>query len=218
MPSSDAPVNVRLELHPVEPRVLGIGEDRPRLSWVVPAADEGWEQTAYEVELVRDAAATSHVVESGDQVLVPWPGEPLASRERRRPPRSGPRRRDWSDWSEASERRGRAPARGRTGRPASSARRRSAAWTPPAPLLAGTWELPDDVASARLYVTAHGVYEASSTASGSATSCSRPAGRATRTGCATRPTTSRDLLRPGANDVERAAGQRLVPRPSRPGT
>ena len=60
---------------------LGIGERRPRLSWTT-AAPPAWRQTAYEIELTRDTGTTVTTAGSTEQVLVPWPGDPLRSRER----------------------------------------------------------------------------------------------------------------------------------------
>jgi alpha-L-rhamnosidase len=60
---------------------LGIGVPAPRLSWTLPVGTG--RQEAYELEL--DRSGTVHRtgrVESPEQVLVPWPGEPLTSRER----------------------------------------------------------------------------------------------------------------------------------------
>lgn len=48
------------------------GDWYPRLSWTVPQADEGYEQTAYEVEISRDGSRERYRVDSGEQVLVPW--------------------------------------------------------------------------------------------------------------------------------------------------
>ncbi|MEU1973008.1 family 78 glycoside hydrolase catalytic domain [Microbacterium sp. NPDC019599] len=59
----------------------GIGESRPRLSWSVTSAPAGWRQHAYRVEVRRGAASGSFDVESPEQVLVAWPAEALASRE-----------------------------------------------------------------------------------------------------------------------------------------
>ncbi|MEU1345092.1 glycoside hydrolase family 3 C-terminal domain-containing protein [Streptomyces sp. NPDC005827] len=62
------------------PDGLGIGVSEPRLSWTLPAGTGP--QTAYEIETVRDGVTerTGRVDDSG-QLLVPWPGRPLASRK-----------------------------------------------------------------------------------------------------------------------------------------
>ena len=69
----------RFEHHRV---ALGIGESTPRLSWKT-VAEAGWRQSAYQLELTRGntmwMGARTH---SGDSVLVPWPSDPLQSRER----------------------------------------------------------------------------------------------------------------------------------------
>ena len=74
---SAAPVDIRFEHGPT----LGIGAASPRLSWAVPDAEPDFTQDAYEVEVTRDGTDVVSV-ESGEQVLVPWPVAPLASRER----------------------------------------------------------------------------------------------------------------------------------------
>ena len=77
-----APTAVRFEHRTDEDPVLGIRTATPRLSWIVPAADAGFVQEAYEVELTRAGRAPEVVrVTSGEQVLVPWPATPLTSRE-----------------------------------------------------------------------------------------------------------------------------------------
>lgn len=76
MPSAAAPTGIRFEHH--DAPMLGIGQRRPRLSWRVPDADPGHRQRAYEIAL----GERTFVVESAEQVLVPWPGPPLAARER----------------------------------------------------------------------------------------------------------------------------------------
>ncbi|TDE08334.1 alpha-L-rhamnosidase [Jiangella asiatica] len=60
---------------------LGIGEPRPRLSWRVRSAPSGWRQTAYRIDIVRNGNIHSYEVESAEQILVPWPASPLRSRE-----------------------------------------------------------------------------------------------------------------------------------------
>ena len=91
-----APTSLRFE-HRAAP-VLGLGTATPRLSWQVAAADADYAQTAYEVEITTGTAQV-YTVQSPEQVLVPWPGDPLTSREsaqvRVRVRGNG----DWSDWS-----------------------------------------------------------------------------------------------------------------------
>ncbi len=138
---------------------VGIGESAPRLSWTVRTDLPGWVQRAYEIEL-DDGSATGPI-ESGQSVLVGWPGTELVSRERR-----GTRVRvhgcdgsvsDWSPWSwveaglleTADWRAGAtAPPPELLGAPDG-----------PAPLLRREFTVRAPVAAARLYVTAHGLYE-----------------------------------------------------------
>ena len=68
-----APTHLRIE-HLDRPD--GITERAPRLSWRLPAGTA--EQEAYEIEV---DGSTSGCVESAASVLVPWPGEPLRSRQ-----------------------------------------------------------------------------------------------------------------------------------------
>lgn len=59
---------------------FGIGQSRPRLSWITSSAPDGWSQAGYEIE-VRGGGAVR--VASSESVLVPWPFAELSSRERR---------------------------------------------------------------------------------------------------------------------------------------
>ncbi|GAB3573031.1 glycoside hydrolase family 78 protein [Amycolatopsis endophytica] len=141
---------VRFEHHD---RALGIGTGSPRLSWQVRTDDPGWAQTAYEVELDGSRRVR---VDSSEQVLVPWPFEPLPSRTsasvRVRVEPGG-------EWSE--------PVTVETGllRPGDW----SAKFVSPraiggigqrAPILTRSVTLRSGIVSARLYATAHGVYTA----------------------------------------------------------
>ncbi|MGC4941385.1 family 78 glycoside hydrolase catalytic domain [Kribbella sp. DT2] len=157
MSRSAAPTHLRFDHHTATEPVLGIGSAAPRLSWQVPSADEDWAQTAYELEIVRgDAAPRTHVVESAVQILVAWPDNPLGSRERAAV-RVRVRGADWSEWSEPA-----VVEAGLLGTDDWSARfvspREIGDHDSPAPLVAGEFELPDDIVSARLYATAHGTY------------------------------------------------------------
>ncbi|TCO51023.1 alpha-L-rhamnosidase [Kribbella antiqua] len=150
-----APTLLRFEHRTDAGPVLGIGTATPRLSWQVPTAPAGYAQTAYEVE-ISTGTAQVYTVESPDQVLVPWPGDPLASRQSaqvRVRVRGGD---DWSEWSEpATVEAGLLSATDWTARFVSP---RDNSYGSPAPLLAGVADLPSDVVKARLYATAHGVY------------------------------------------------------------
>jgi len=157
MPHSQAPVSLRVENHPIRPAVLGVGEAAPRLSWVVPAADAGWEQSAYEIEIVRAGSVRTFEVPSAESVLVAWPDAPLASRESATM-RVRVRDDAWSEWSQPV-----AVEAGLLSAEDWSARFVSpvgiGGLDSPAPVLRGSWTIPAQVVSARLYVTAHGVYE-----------------------------------------------------------
>ncbi|MEU4606182.1 glycoside hydrolase family 78 protein [Kribbella sp. NPDC023972] len=159
-----APTALRFEHRTDTGPVLGIGTATPRLSWQVPTADAGYTQTAYEVEIAdwgggarNTATAQVFTVQSPDQVLVPWPGEPLRSRdavEVRVRVRGNDD--DWSAWSEpATVEAGLLSATDWTARFVSP---RDNSYGSPAPLLAGVLDLPGDIAKARLYATAYGVY------------------------------------------------------------
>ncbi|MFB8189456.1 family 78 glycoside hydrolase catalytic domain [Microbacterium sp. NPDC055988] len=61
---------------------LGIGESRPRLSWTLSDAPADWQQHAYAITVVRIDGEETFDVASSEQVLVPWPSRALESRER----------------------------------------------------------------------------------------------------------------------------------------
>ena len=140
---------------------LGIGESQPRVSWLI-VSDAPFEQAAYEIEGRWLGGRTqTHVVESREQVLVDWPFPPLASRERvevrvRVQPGAG----QWSAWSEWS-----AVEAGLLQPHDWKAVPVGPAWDedPEAmrrpPLVRRDFTLERPVVRARLYVTAHGVYE-----------------------------------------------------------
>ncbi len=130
--------------------VLGLGERRPRLSWRLP--DGATRQEAYAIEIDgRDPGR----IESEDCVLVPWPGDTLASRQR-----VVWRVKVWTDggvseWS--------TPAWFETG--LLDKADWAARWIEPmetersAHVLRHTFGLAAPAARARIYATAHGIYE-----------------------------------------------------------
>ncbi len=145
----------RLRVEHLGDAVLGIGDRRPRLSWQLPGGAR--EQTAYQLEL----DGTPHPrVESSESVLVPWPHEPLSSR----------RRVEWrvKVWTDAGESDWSTAAWFETGLldPGDWVAR----WIEPVERETGpSGERPayvlrtactvDDPRGARMYATAHGIYE-----------------------------------------------------------
>ncbi len=154
--------DVRFEHHR---DAFGIGETRPRLSWIIATTARGWRQAGYEVEAYRsDGQLCDRTgrVESDQSVLVSWPFAPLSSREH-----LTVRVRVWgldeqpSEWSDFS--------------PVEAGLLHADDWaaqfiTPdwvedttrpqPCPLLRREFDVRAGVTKARLYVTALGVYEA----------------------------------------------------------
>lgn len=144
------------------PGALGIGTGTPRISWKT-RAEPGWAQAAYQVSITT-AGGTWHSgrIESPESVLQPWPAEPLSSGERADVSVRvwGPADEAPSSWSPAAAVEPGllepsdwvvAPITPAWDEDRDSDRR--------PPLLRRGFTLAKPVASARLYVTAHGLYE-----------------------------------------------------------
>ncbi|MDQ1696268.1 MAG: alpha-L-rhamnosidase [Frankiaceae bacterium] len=143
---------------------LGIGARRPRLSWRTTAEQPSWRQAAYAIEVtdrVGRLRCDTGRIEGDAQVLVAWPGEELGSRDR-----GCVRVRVWgtdgseSGWSDATP-----FETGLLDAHDWLARFITAPWVDdgaerPATYFRRDFTLPADVRSARLYVTALGVYTA----------------------------------------------------------
>lgn len=150
----DGPLDLRVE-H-LDDAALGIADRTPRLSWRLPV--EATKQLAYCIDAgVWDSGR----VESDASVLVPWGGKPLTSRQRV----------TWrvKVWTDAGESEWSAPAWFETMllHPTDWAadwiepfeRELAPSGARPAYVLANTFDVNDPAASARLYATAHGIYE-----------------------------------------------------------
>jgi alpha-L-rhamnosidase len=157
MPRATAPTPPRFE-HRTDPGpVLAVPTPSPRLSWYLPEAEPGFRATAYEIEVTRDGGAPETVaVVSREQVLVPWPVAPIASRESvavrvRIRGNDG----EWTPWSEPALAEGGLYDAGDW-----TARFVSPRSVDTAPVLRGVLSVPGEIARARLYATAHGIYTA----------------------------------------------------------
>lgn len=140
---------------------LGIGVAAPRVSWKTQAP-AGWTQASYEIETTRDGHRVSLRVEGDDSVLRPWPGAPLASRERAtvrvRVAGADGSESQWSEPAtveagllEASDWVAQAVGADWEEDPAAEERRPS--------IVRREFDAGDDILTARLYVSAHGLFE-----------------------------------------------------------
>ena len=149
---------------------VGIGDVRPRLSWVVSTEQQNWRQAAYELEIEPEAGQvfSSGRVESAESVLVPWGAPELVSRDRR-----SVRVRVWGEgaaepsaWSESAWSEDTVVEAGLLD-PADWSAELIQPVLPepgtggePAALLRREFVIDSAVVRARLYATAQGVYEA----------------------------------------------------------
>jgi alpha-L-rhamnosidase len=142
---------------------LGVGAARPRISWMVSTAVSGWTQAAYEIEATDPDGRprTTGRVETDRSVLVPWPFEPLVSRTA-----VSVRVRVWgtddqaSGWSTPlSAEAGLFRADDWTARFIAPDWDEDTSQMQPGPLMRREFDVRNEVARARLYVTALGLYE-----------------------------------------------------------
>ncbi|MGV9870350.1 family 78 glycoside hydrolase catalytic domain [Rhodococcus koreensis] len=145
---------------------LGIGETRPRLSWKLSGAPDAWEQTRYEIEVDdHQKKPVRYARQSAEQVLVPWPAAPLTSRERRSVRvrvcgSASDSTAQWSEWSVST-----LVEAGLLDPEDWSATMVTQDWDEDSatdcapPLLRGVVHLSGAPVRARLYATAHGLYE-----------------------------------------------------------
>ncbi|KQR39354.1 alpha-L-rhamnosidase [Microbacterium sp. Leaf159] len=159
MASIIAPSAPRFEHRTDTGPALGLGQSSPRLSWILHTAPEDYIQTGYDIEVTRGTYTTIWSVDSADQVLVPWPAEPITSRESvvvRVRVRGMGYQSEWSDPSTAEAGLLRAEDwNARFISPHSLGGLRQAA-----PELQGTIAIDGEIVSARLYATAHGLLSA----------------------------------------------------------
>ena len=141
---------------------LGLGAACPRISWRLPVGSP--DQDAYELEIQGNGGmTTTGRLASPERSLVPWPGKPLRSRERARV-----RVRVWtidsegpSQWSEPAWAEAALLEPGDwVARPVGGAWPHEESGDRRAARVRREFTVDRPVVAARLYATAHGVYEA----------------------------------------------------------
>lgn len=152
---------VRFEHHR---QAIGIAEAEPRISWRFEGDARDWTQQFYEVEIKhsKDLPLQTYKVESPNSVLVPWPGHPLISGQS-----ATVRVRVFDHYGEGSK--WSDPAVVETGLLnredwtcflITPSQQRDVS-TPKQPVIfRRTFSVSASIQTARLYITAHGVYEA----------------------------------------------------------
>ncbi|KAL0943148.1 alpha-l-rhamnosidase [Colletotrichum truncatum] len=144
---------------------LGIAEAKPRISWRFEGNVVDWQQTAYDIEIVRasDGSPSIHNVNSSDSLLVPWPDLPLQTAEQatvraRAHGQDGQPSTPWSDWVTVET--GLLNSTDWAGAVPIAADRDTELDAPKRPIyFRRPFELAANVSSARLYITALGIYE-----------------------------------------------------------
>ncbi|KAF7554289.1 hypothetical protein G7Z17_g3002 [Cylindrodendrum hubeiense] len=146
---------------------IGIGESKPRISWRFSTSDlKDWVQESYEIEITGPNASSPEVysVTSSESVLVPWPSLPLQSgasatvrvRVVGRAPHHSPTA--WSDATTVET--GLLNREDWTCSLISSAQPVDISLARQPVLFRRSFSLNQSIRKARLYITAHGVYEA----------------------------------------------------------
>ncbi|KAL4902713.1 hypothetical protein BDW74DRAFT_186680 [Aspergillus multicolor] len=143
---------------------LGIGEPSPRISWRFDGTVSNWTQSAYELEIERAGKASTFRVNSSDSVLVPWPTDPLQSGEEAtvRVRSFGHKSQPGSSWSEpVTVEPGLLSEEDWQGAVAIVSDRETEVNATHQPIyFRKDFDVDEEILSARLYITALGVYEA----------------------------------------------------------
>ncbi|KAH6622367.1 bacterial alpha-L-rhamnosidase-domain-containing protein [Boeremia exigua] len=159
---------VRFEHYQPE-NALGVHETQPRISWTYNSSKPGFQQRSYNVELTEISPAgkpkiiCSTNVTSSKSNLVPWPADkPLRSRQRIAVKIQGVSERgETTSWSEPSIlETGLLDSSDWTAQRITGGDIRDPTKSHPERLFRKSFDLDTMVASARLYITAQGLYEA----------------------------------------------------------
>ncbi|KAJ4156205.1 hypothetical protein NW754_007829 [Fusarium falciforme] len=140
---------------------LGIAEAQPRVSWRFGGVASDWEQSAYDIEINRYGKSEVYSAVSAQSLYVPWPGPPLDETEPasvRVRAHGNETSTPWSDWVCVET--GISNKTWSRAKPITSTHEFDKD-KPKVPLyFRKDFDLSDDLISARLYITALGIYEA----------------------------------------------------------
>ncbi|KAI1505911.1 extracellular glycosyl hydrolase family 78 protein [Biscogniauxia marginata] len=145
---------------------LGIGEATPRISWRFGGNAPNWTQRGYSLEVSRGGQNVVELfhIDSSDSVLVPWPTVALTSAESAtvRVKAYGQDSQSDTPWSEfASVETGLLSQEDWSGASMIAADKETEQDAPHQPVLfRKEFSVADSISSARLYITAYGLYEA----------------------------------------------------------
>lgn len=161
MSSLEATINDPVRFETGAP-TLGIGTPMPRLSWSV-SAPAAWRQRGYEAQARRGGETeTTGLIRSGEQVLVAWPFEPLQSRDqvhvRVRLHGEDGSVTAWNEWETVEA--GLLEGSDWTAVPVGGAWPETAGTDRRPSRVRKAFDVDDTIVSARLYASAHGVFEA----------------------------------------------------------
>ena len=143
---------------------LGIAETEPRISWRFAGGAKDWEHSSYDIEITRGDTTSSHSADTSDSVYISWPEEPLVSREHasvraRAHGQDGQESTPWSDWVTVET--GLLSEEDWQGALTIAAERETEKGEPKRPVyFRKDFSVDGAVQSARLYITALGIYEA----------------------------------------------------------
>ncbi|VZH91483.1 unnamed protein product [Fusarium fujikuroi] len=144
---------------------LGIAETKPRISWRFDGDAPDWEQSSYDIQVTRSVSdkPKSFSSKSSDSLYQPWPDTPLEEAQPvsvrvRAHGRSKQPSTPWSDWISVET--GLFKKSWENVKPIASTIKVDVN-APKRPVyFRKEFKLPDDITSARLYITALGIYEA----------------------------------------------------------
>lgn len=145
---------------------FGIAETEPRISWKFEGTAADWEQSGYDIEITRGPDGVPNIfnVNSSDSILVPWPDSPLQSAESaavkaRAHGKDGQPSTEWSDSFRLET--GLLSSEDWAGAVPIAADRETEVDGPKQPILfRKAFNTDFNITSARLYITALGLYVA----------------------------------------------------------